>query len=345
VPLRDTIRRIVDGRELSEAEAASAVEAILAGDATPAEIAGFLVALRMRGETVAELAAAARVLRAHAVPIPDVPAGAIDTCGTGGDGASTLNVSTAAGLVAAAAGVPVAKHGNRAMSGAVGGADVLEALGVAIEIPPPALSACLRSVGFAFLYAPALQPALRRAAGPRRELGIRTIFNLLGPLANPAGVRRQVVGVAEARWVEPLAEVLRRLGAERAWVVHGHGGLDELGLEGESLVAEVAGNAVRRRTVRAADAGLAAAPVGALRVGSLEEAVERTQAVLGGARGPARDVVCLNAGAALVVAGAADDVREGVELAAAAIDRGDAASVLARLVAFTAAPAAGAGSR
>jgi anthranilate phosphoribosyltransferase len=343
VPLRDAIRRIVDGHELSEAETTAAVETILSGGAGAAEIAGFLVALRMRGETVGELVGAARVLRAHAVPIPDVPPGAIDTCGTGGDGAGTLNVSTVAGLVAAAAGVPVAKHGNRAVSGAVGGADVLEALGVALEIPPPALSACLRTVGFAFLYAPALQPALREAAAPRREIGIRTIFNLLGPLANPAGVRRQVIGVSEARWVEPVAGVLLRLGTERAWVVHGQGGLDELGLEGESLVAELVDGAVRRRTVSAADAGLRPAPIRAVRVSSVAESAARTRAVLAGAPGPDRDIVCLNAAAALLVAGMAGDLREGARLAAAAIDGGAAAALLGRLADFTAAHA-GAGS-
>src|SRR5213592_1794950 len=222
---------------------AACMEEVLSGEASPAQVAGLLVALHMKGEAVAELAGAARVLRAHAVPIPDVPAGAVDTCGTGGDGAGTLNVSTAAGLVAAAAGVPVAKHGNRAASGAVGGADVLEALGVVLTLPPPALSACLRTVGFAFLYAPALQPALRHAAGPRRELGVRTLFNLLGPLANPACVRRQVIG-----------------------------GLDEIALEGETAVVEVAEGRLRRHVVRAADAGLRPAPVAALRVASTAEA-------------------------------------------------------------------------
>jgi len=345
VPLRETIRRIVDGHELSEAEMAASIVAILGGGASPAEIGGFLVALRMRGETVAELAGAARVLRAHAVPIPDVPPGAVDTCGTGGDGARSLNVSTAAGLVAAAAGVPVAKHGNRAVSGAVGGADVLESLGVTLELPPAALSACLRTVGFAFLYAPPLQPALRQAATARRDLGIRTIFNLLGPLANPAGVRRQVIGVSDPRWVEPMAQVLLRLGAERAWVVHGQGGLDELGLEGESLVAELIDGDVRRRTVSAADAGLASAPIRALRVSSLADAAARMRAVLSGKPGPGRDVVCLNAAAALVVAGAAGDVREGARLAAAAIDGGAAASLLARLVDFTAAHGGARGAR
>ncbi|TMB22521.1 MAG: anthranilate phosphoribosyltransferase [Deltaproteobacteria bacterium] len=339
MPLRKAIARVVHGHDLSEAEMAACMEEVLSGEASPAQVAGLLVALRMKGEVVAELAGAARVLRAHAVPIPDVPADAIDTCGTGGDGAGTLNVSTAAGLVAAAAGVPVAKHGNRAVSGGVGGADALEALGVGLTLSPPALSACLGTVGFAFLYAPALQPALRHAAAPRRELGIRTLFNLLGPLANPARVRRQVIGVFDRRWLEPVAQVLARLGTERAWVVHGAGGLDELALEGESAVAELAGGAVRLRTVTAAEAGLGPAPIAALRVGSVAEAAERLRAILGGERGPGRDVVCLNAAAALVVAGRAADLREGAAFAAAAIDRGRASALLERLVAFTTARA------
>ncbi len=302
MPLREAIARVVDGHDLSEIEMSACMEEILSGEASAAQVAGLLVALRMKGEAVAELAGAARVLRAHAVSIPDVPADAIDTCGTGGDGAGTLNVSTAAGLVAAAAGVPVAKHGNRAVSGAVGGADVLEALGVALTLSPAALSACLGTVGFAFLYAPALQPALRHAAAPRRELGIRTLFNLLGPLANPARVRRQVIGVFD---------------------------------EGESVVAEVAGGSIRLHTVTAAEAGLASAPLATLRVASLAEAAERLRAVLAGERGPGRDVVCLNAAAALVVAGRAADVREGTALAAAAIDQGRVSALLERLIAFT----------
>jgi anthranilate phosphoribosyltransferase len=335
VPLRNAIRRVVEGHDLSEVEMAKAVEAILSGTTGDAQIAGFLVALRMKGETVAELAGAARVLRAHAVSIPGAPVGAIDTCGTGGDGAGTLNVSTAAGLVAAAAGVPVAKHGNRAVSGAVGGADVLEALGVRLELSPAALSACLRTVGFAFLYAPLLQPALRQAAAPRRELGIHTLFNLLGPLANPAGVRRQVIGVFDRCWVEPVAEVLLRLGAERAWVVHGAGGLDELALEGESTVAEVGGGGVQVRAVSAADAGLAPAPPGALRVASLAEAVSTMRAVIAGEPGAARDIVCLNAAAALVVGGMAADLHAGAALAARTIDSGAVRGLLTRLVAFS----------
>jgi anthranilate phosphoribosyltransferase len=333
--LREAIARVVDGQDLAEGEMRAAVEGILRGAATPAQVAGFLIALRMKGETVAEVTGAARAMRAHAVTIPDVPAGAIDTCGTGGDGTGTLNVSTIAGLVAAAAGVPVAKHGNRAVSGAVGGADVLEALGVALTLPPDALAECLCTVGFAFLYAPTLQPALQHAAAPRRELGVRTVFNLLGPLCNPAGVRRQVLGVFARGWVEPLAEVLVRLGVERGWVVHGAGGLDELALAGESLVAEVASGGVRVREVTAAEADLAAAPIGALRVASLDEAATAVRGILDGAHGAGRDVVCLNAAAALVVGGVAADLRDGAARAAAAIDSGAAAGLLARLVDFT----------
>ena len=332
--LADAIRRLVDGVDLSEAEMAGCMETILDGGADPAAVAGFLVALRLKGETVAELVAGARVLRAHTVPVA-APPGAVDTCGTGGDGARTLNVSTAAGLVAAAAGVPVAKHGNRAVSGAIGGADVLEALGVTVELPPDVLSTCLGEIGFAFLFAPAFHPALRAAAPVRRALGVRTVFNLLGPLANPAGVRRQVIGVFDRRWVEPMARVLSRLGTERAWVVHGAGGLDELALDGESVVGEVVDGEVKIRTVTAGEVGLAPAPVDALRVVSLGDAVARVRSVLAGERGPARDVVCLNAGAALVVAGAAETLRAGAERAAAAIDDGRAAALLTRLVRFT----------
>ena len=334
--LRDAIARVVEHQDLDEAEMAAAVDDILGGRARVAEIAAFLVALRMKGETVAELTGAARALRVHAVTIPDVPPEAIDTCGTGGDGAGLLNVSTGAGLVVAAAGVPVAKHGNRAVSGTVGGADVLEALGVTLELPVSALTGCLRTVGFVFLHAPALQPAMRHAAPVRRELGLRTIFNLLGPLTNPAGVRRQVIGVYDRRWLKPVAEVLARLGAERAWVVHGADGLDELSLEGETAVVEIVPGEIRERSVTPDDAGLAAASARTLRVTSAVEAAARLRAVLSGEPGPARDIVCLNAAAALVVAGVASDLRDGAARAAAAIDGGAAAALLDRLVAFTA---------
>jgi len=341
VPIRHAIARVTSGHDLSDAEMTAAVEEILGGTADATAVAGLLVALRMKGETVGELVAAARVLRAHAVAVSGAPAGAIDTCGTGGDGAGTLNVSTAAGLVVAACGVPVAKHGNRAVSGRVGGADVLEALGVRLELPPTRLGQCLRTTGFAFLFAPSLHPAMRHAAAPRRALGVRTLFNLLGPLANPAGVRRQVVGVFDRRWVAPMAEALLALGAERAWVVHGAGGLDELALDGESAVAEVSGGRVRLLTVSAALAGLDVAPTSALGVGSVAEAAECLRRVLAGERGPARDIVCLNAAAALVVAESAPDLRTGVAKAARTLDGGGAAGVLDRVIEFTTRPGAG----
>ncbi len=331
------IARVVGGGSLAEDEMAAVMERLFQGAMTPAQVAGFAIALRAKGETVDELTGAARALRAHMTRVPDVPAGAIDTCGTGGDGASSVNVSTAAALVVAAAGVPVAKHGNRAASGTVGGADVLEALGVRLALDPASASACLRETGFAFLFAPAFHPALKHAAAPRRELGVRTFFNLLGPLANPAGVRRQVVGVAERRWVEPLAQVLQRLGAERAWVVHGGAGLDELALDGPSLVADVRPEGIHVCDVHAADADLPPASIESLRVTTPADAAARLRAVLAGERGPVRDIVCLNAGAALVVAGVAGILADGVARAAATIDSGTADALLARLVVFTAA--------
>jgi anthranilate phosphoribosyltransferase len=331
------IARVVGGASLAEDEMADVMERLFQGAMTPAQVAGLAVALRTKGETVDELTGAARALRAHMTRVPDVPAGAIDTCGTGGDGASSVNFSTAAALVVAAAGVPVAKHGNRAASGTVGGADVLEALGVRLALDPASASACLRETGFAFLFAPAFHPAMRHAAAPRRELGVRTFFNLLGPLANPAGVRRQVVGVAERRWVEPLAQVLQRLGTERAWVVHGAAGLDELALDGPSLVADVRPDRIDVREVHAVDADLPPASIESLRVTSADDAAARLRAVLAGEPGPARDIVCLNAGAALVVADVAADLADGVARAAATIDSGTADALLARLVVFTAA--------
>lgn len=329
------VARLAERRDLVADEMAAVMESILTGSATPAEIAAILLGLREKGETVDELVGAARTLRAHAVPLPGAPPGAVDTCGTGGDGARTFNVSTAAALVVAAAGVPVAKHGNRAASSSAGSADVLEELGVVIELDPVVLARCLDEVGIAFLYAPAFHPALRRVAAVRRELGVRTLFNVLGPLVNPAGVRRQVVGVGDPRLLEPVARVLEELGGERAWVVHGAGGLDELGLEGVSDVVELRTGGLRRFRVHPADAGLEPASHASLRVDSAPESAARIRAVLAGEPGAARDVVRLNAAAALVVAGTAVDLREGAERAGAVIDSGAAARVLERLVRFT----------
>jgi anthranilate phosphoribosyltransferase len=329
------VARLAERRDLVEHEMAAVMESILTGGATPAQVAAILLGLREKGETVAELVGAARTLRAHGVRLPGAPPGAVDTCGTGGDGARTFNVSTAAALVVAAAGVPVAKHGNRAASSSAGSADVLEELGVVIELDPVVLARCLDEVGIAFLYAPAFHPALRRVAAVRRELGVRTLFNVLGPLVNPAGVRRQVVGVGDPLLLEPVARVLAELGAQHAWVVHGAGGLDELGLEGASDVMEVSARGTRRFRIHPSDAGLGPASHAPLRVGSVPESAACIRAVLAGEPGAARDVVRLNAAAVLVVAGAAADLREGAERAGAAIDSGAAARVLDRLVHFT----------
>jgi anthranilate phosphoribosyltransferase len=329
------IGRLVGGDSLAEDDMAALVTRVLEGDMAPSQLGALCVALRMKGESVDELVGAARTMRAHMTLVPDVPPNAIDTCGTGGDGQGTFNISTAAALVVAAAGVPVAKHGNRAASGTVGGADVLEALGVELALDPATASACLRETGFVFLFAPAFHPALKHAAAVRRELGIRTIFNLLGPLANPAGVRRQVIGVAERRWVEPIAEVLRRLGTERAWVVHGSGGLDELGLEGPSVLADVRHPGVYIQEVDATSHGLAPATTDRLRVTSCADAVTRLRALLAGERGPMHDVVCLNAAAALVVAGAARDLTAGLDVADRTLASGAVASLVDRLVTFT----------
>jgi anthranilate phosphoribosyltransferase len=329
------IARLAEGHALGEAGAAAVMEAVLAGEVTPAQVGAILLGLRQKGETVEELVGAARVLRAYAVTLPGAPADAMDTCGTGGDGARTFNISTAVALVLAAAGAPVAKHGNRAVSGSTGSADVLEELGVSIDLAPGALATCLGEVGIAFLFAPAFQPALRQVGAVRRELGVRTLFNLLGPLLNPAQVRRQVVGVCDPALLEPLAGVLAALGGERAWVVHGAGGLDELALEGPTDVVALEGGVLRRLRVHPEDAGLAVTSHAALRVASPAESAARIRAVLAGEPGAARDIVTLNAAAALVVAGVASDLRAGATRACEAIDSGAAARVLERLRDFT----------
>jgi anthranilate phosphoribosyltransferase len=332
--LKPVIARLAEGEALSEAEAEAAFDVLMAGEATPAQIAGLLMALRVRGETVDEITGAARVMRARMRAIA-APEGAIDVCGTGGDAQGTVNISTTVAFVVAGCGVAVAKHGNRAISSRSGGADVLGALGVAIDAPFPVLEQALRQVRVAFLMAPRHHAAMRHVAGPRVELGVRTIFNLLGPLANPARVTRQLVGVFGRRWVRPLAETLGRLGAERAWVVHGSDGLDELTVTGESHVAEWHEGRVREFTVKPADAGLKVASPAGLKGGDAAENAEALRAVLGGIGGPYRDAVLLNAAAALIVAGRAGDLKEGVALAAKAIDSGAAKAALEALIAIT----------
>jgi anthranilate phosphoribosyltransferase len=332
--LKPVIARLAEGETLSEAEAEAAFDVLMAGEATPAQVAGLLMALRVRGETVDEITGAARVMRARMSPIA-APESAIDVCGTGGDAQGTVNISTTVAFVVAGCGVPVAKHGNRAISSRSGGADVLGALGVAIDAPFPVLEEALRRVRVAFLMAPRHHAAMRHVAGPRVELGVRTIFNLLGPLANPARVRRQLVGVFGRQWLRPLAETLGRLGAERVWVVHGSDGLDELTVTGESHVAEWHEGRVREFTVKPADAGLTIASPAALKGGDAAENAEALRRVLAGIAGPYRDAVLLNAAAALIVAGRAGDLKEGVALAARSIDSGAAGAALDGLIALT----------
>lgn len=324
--VRAALAAVVEGQTLSFDEARLAIGSVMDGEATPAQLAGLLVALRMRGETVDELAGFAAAMRERALRV-EAPTGAIDVVGTGGDGSRTFNISTAAALVVAAAGVPVAKHGNRAITSAAGSADVLDALGVRIDHDPASAAAALRELGFAFLFAPAYHPAMRHAMPTRRELGLRTAFNLLGPLTNPAGVGRLVVGAGDPVTAPKLAEVLRRLGIERASVVHGDG-VDELPLDGSGVVYEVTPEGVERRRVDPAPLGLGRAPTSALVGGSPAENAALVEAVLCGADGVRRDVVLLNAAAAFVVAGRASTLEVGIALAAKTIDDGRAAALL-----------------
>ena len=331
---KELIGRAATGRPLTLEEASDAFAIMMAGDATPAQMAGFLMALRVRGEHVDEITAGAKTLRDRMTRIT-APAGAIDTCGTGGDGSGTFNISNAAALVVAGAGVPVAKHGNRGLSSRSGSSDVLTALGVNIDAPFPTIERAIRDAGIGFMMAPRHHGAMRHVAGPRVELGTRTIFNLLGPLANPAGVKRQVMGVFSADWLEPLALVLGRLGAERAWVVHGEPGLDELSTVGTTHVAEWTGDAVRLFTVEPEDAGLERASLEDLKGGDAEENAAAIHAMLAGIKGPLRDAVLLAAAAALVVADRAAYLKNGVAMAADSIDSGKARTALEKLVTIT----------
>lgn len=327
--LKPVLARLADGVALSADEAEEAFGIIMSGEATPAQIAGMLMAMRVRGETVSELTGAVRAMRARMATVA-APADALDVCGTGGDGRGTLNVSTAVTFVLAGCGVPVAKHGNRNLSSLTGGADVLTALGVNVDVPLERLPNVLLKAGCAFLFAPRHHAALRHAAGPRVELGTRTIFNLLGPLANPAGVRRQLTGVYDPRWLAPMAETLHLLGTEHAWLVHGQG-LDELTVAGESQVTELKDGALRSFSVTPEMAGLSRSPDEAIRGGDSATNAAALLALLDGEASAYRDTVLLNAAAGMVVAGRAGDLREGAALAAAAIDGGQALAALDKL--------------
>lgn len=329
--LRNLIQKVSTGATLTEDEIRAALEIMTDGHATQAQMGAFLMGLRVRGETVEEITGAAQMMRARMVRV-EAPSGAVDIVGTGGDGAGTYNVSTCASLVAAGAGLRIAKHGNRSVSSISGASDVLSALGVKLDVGPEKVALAIREAGVGFMWAPMHHPAMKHWAPVRAELGIRTLFNLLGPISNPAGVTRQVVGVFSWQWVEPIAHVLKGLGAEHVWVVHGHDGLDELTTTGATDVAEVKDGRVAVFEVKPADAGLQPARLADLKGGDASFNAQAIRDVLAGKAGPFRDIVLLNASAALIVGGKVASLAEGVGLAAKAIDSGAAAGVLARLV-------------
>jgi anthranilate phosphoribosyltransferase len=335
--LKPFLALVAQGRGLSEGQAEAAFDIIMSGNATPSQMGAFLMALRVRGETVDEIAGAARIMRATAIAV-EAPPGTIDTCGTGGDSSGSFNISTASALVAAGCGVPVAKHGNRALSSQSGSADVLTALGVNIDVDFAIVRACLWEIGIGFLMAPRHHSATRHVAPTRVELGTRTIFNLLGPLSSPAKAPRQLVGVFAPEWVRPMAEVLGRLGTERAWVVHGSG-LDELTTAGVTTVAALEDGKVETFEIVAEDFGLPPARLEDLKGGAPEHNAGLMRELLAGVGGPLRDIVLLNSGAALVIAGRAANLASAIELAARSLDSGAARRVLEDLVARTNAPA------
>ena len=333
--MKQYLQKVTSGEDLTQVEMVEAFDLIMAGEATPAQIAGFIVALRMKGESISEIAGGAESMRRHSVFIDCMGLPVVDTCGTGGDSCDTFNISTTAAFVVAGAGVPVAKHGNRAISSACGSADVLMALGVNLEVTTDVVEDCIRDVGIGFMYAPKLHPAMKHAMGPRRELGLRTIFNMLGPLTNPAGAKGQIIGVFASELTEPFADVLRLLGSKRAFIVHGQDGMDELTTTTTSRVSELNQGSVR--TYEFDPIGLIDdyADASDLVGGDPEMNASITRSILGGEKGPRRDIVCLNAGAAIAAGGKADSLREGWSLAQQSIDSGKALAALEGLVAET----------
>ena len=329
--IREAIEELVGGRDLSTEQAAQAMNEIMDGEATPAQFGAFVTALRLKGETADEIAGMAQVMREKSLRV-HVDGPVVDTCGTGGDASGTFNISTAAGFVVAGAGVTVAKHGNRAMSGACGSADVLEALGVKIDLSPEGVERCLEEVGFGFMFAQRYHPSMLFAAGPRREIGIRTVFNILGPLTNPAGAKSQVLGVADPSMAEKMAQVLGRLGSDHALVVHGNDGLDEITLGDATRVWEMTDGSVSTYSITPEEVGFARAPREALRAGSVEDSTRMLVEVLDGKPGPSRDVVLMNAAAALRAADKVATLEEGVTLAAESLDSGRARQALDGLV-------------
>jgi anthranilate phosphoribosyltransferase len=338
------IEKLIRREDLTSEEASAAMTEVMEGRAAQAQLAGVLVGLAMKGERPAEIVGLARAMRAHAVPLSTRFDAVFDTCGTGGDRSGTFNISTCAALVVAACGVRVAKHGNRSVSSRSGSADVLEALGVAVTAPPPVVERCLEEVGIGFFFAPTFHPAMRHAAQARRELGVRTAFNLLGPLTNPAGATRQIVGVPRPEFTELVARALLLLGSERAWVVHGADGIDEISPVGYTKISECRDAAVHTFYLHPSDVGLPKAAPGEIAGGDAAENARIIRRVLAGEPGGARDVVLLNAAAALFVAGAAASVEAGLAQAAAAIDNGHAAAVLKQLASVSATPMSETGS-
>ncbi len=330
--IQQALELLIERKDLQAADMESVMRQVMTGEATPAQIGGFLIALRMKGETVDEVAAAAKVMRTLASGVSLEHADAIDIVGTGGDSTSTFNVSTCSAIVAAAAGARVAKHGSRSVSSKSGAADLLEEAGVNIDLTPEQVAHCVDELQLGFMFAPRHHSAMKHAIGPRREMGVRTIFNLLGPLTNPAGARSQLLGVYSKHWVRPVAEVLEKLGSDHVIVVHGHDGMDEISISGPTQVAELKDGKVSEYVIEPSQFGIEVSPLDSIRVKGAAESLKMIKSVLANEAGPARDIVVLNAGAALCVAGIAESIGDGVALADEVIVNGAAARKLAQLI-------------
>ncbi|MCX4186250.1 anthranilate phosphoribosyltransferase [Methylophaga sp. OBS4] len=330
--IQSAIKLVIQHQDLSAEQMTDVMNQIMTGDATPAQIGGFLVGLNMKGETVTEIAAAASVMRNLATPVTIKGDHVVDTCGTGGDGASTFNVSTASAFVVAAAGAKVAKHGNRSISSSSGSADVLEAAGVNLELTPEKVQHCVDSVGVGFMFSQKHHGAMKYAIGPRREMGVRTIFNLLGPLTNPARAAHQVLGVFDKKWVEPMAQVLQKLGSKHVLVVHAEDGLDEISIGAETYIAELKDGQIHSYTIKPEDFGMARSDIGQLTVKNANDSLQIIKDIFSGSRGPARDIVVLNAGAAIYAANLASSLNQGIEMAQSVIDSGAAGQKLNALI-------------
>ncbi len=333
--IQQALEQVLAKHDLSSEQMESVMNLIMQGEATPAQIAGFIIALRMKGESVDELAAAARVMRNLSSKVDINAQPLVDTCGTGGDGQKTFNISTASSIVAASAGVKIAKHGNRSVSSKSGSADVLEALGVKLELSPEQIAKCVEQVGIGFMFAPMHHSCMKHAIGPRKELGVRTLFNLLGPLTNPANAKRQVLGVSDDQWLKPLAQVLASLGAEHALVVHAEDGLDEISTSSVTNICELRDGEITRYQIKPEDFGMPLSKIEEIKVNNVQESADIITSILKGATGAASHIVCLNAGAAIYVAGKADSLKAGVALAEQKLSSGAALQVLTQLIELT----------